>query len=255
MLSHETAAELHGLIDAPQGGTIHITVPPRRRPAQLRRVREIVIHRADRGQGPFVGPFVLPRTTIDDTVLDLGAAAPSFDSAYAWIARAVSRRLVTVGALRAALARRRRARWRKWLEDSFDESGAGVHSTLERRYVTDVARAHGLPAAQHQARRQLNGKTHYKDIWYPEYGIAVEIDGPAYHQNEQVPRDRDRDNANLALDDVRTFRFGPVDVTARACETAAMVAVTLRRGGWQGSPRPCRRSACPLRRGLPAQRG
>ena len=78
------------------------------------------------------------------------------------------------------------------------------------------------------------GRTHYKDNWYPEYRLAVEIDGPAYHENEQVQRDRERDNANLAADDVKTFRFGPVAVTERACETAAMVALTLQRNGWQG---------------------
>jgi hypothetical protein len=255
MLSHDTAAELYGIVDSPRGNTIHVTVPSRRRPAQQTPVPGIVVHRADRSEGPFASPFTLPRTAAEDTVLDLVAASPTFDSAYAWIARAVSRQLVTVEALRAALERRTRVRWRKWLSDSFEESGDGIHSALERRYLRDVARAHGLPESEHQARRLLNGKTHYKDTWYPGYRIAVEIDGPAYHLNEQVPLDRDRDNANLALDDVRTFRFGPVAVTERACETAAMVAVTLRRNGWPGSPRPCRRSDCSLRRGLPAYGG
>ena len=73
----------------------------------------------------------------------------------------------------------------------------------------------GLPRSQHQARGRLNGKTHYKDNWYPNTALAVEIDGPAYHENEQVQRDKDRDNANLAADDVKTFRFGPVAVTER----------------------------------------
>jgi hypothetical protein len=77
--------------------------------------------------------------------------------------------------------------------------------------------------------------------------VCVEVDGPTYHQNEQVGRDNRRDNRNLAADDTRTFRFGPVEVTELACESAAMVAVTLRRNGWQGTPRPCRRKACALR--------
>ena len=34
MLSHETAAEIHGIIDKPLGPVIHITVPRHRRPAQ-----------------------------------------------------------------------------------------------------------------------------------------------------------------------------------------------------------------------------
>jgi len=254
MLSHETAAEVQGIIDRPLGTTIHITVPLRRRPAQLKPARDITVHRSDQSRTQFPGPFKLPRTRIEDTVLDLVSAAPDFDQGYAWIARAVTRQLVTVGALRAAVAERSRVRWRQWLNDSFEESLEGVQSSLERRYARDVERAHRLPASRHQARRQVNGKTHYKDNWYPEYRLAVEIDGPAYHQNEQVQRDKDRDNANLAADDVKTFRFGPVAVTERACETAAMVAVTLQRNGWRGSPRPCRRSGCAVRRLVPGTR-
>jgi hypothetical protein len=208
----------------------------------------VVVHRSDQSQAEFVGPAKLPRTRIEDTVLDLVAAARTFDHGYAWIGRAVSRELVTVSRLRAVLATRRRIRWRKWLTDALEESPDGVHSALELRYVRDVERAHGLPKSQHQARRQLNGKVHYKDNWYAEYGIAVEIDGPAYHQSERVQADKDRDNANLAVDDVKTFRFGPVAVTERACETAAMVAVTLQRNGWQGAARRCRRRGCALSR-------
>jgi hypothetical protein len=248
MVSHETAAEVHGMIDKPTS-SIHVTVPLSRRPARTRSpVRGIVIHRSDQSREHLPGPFKLPLARVDDTVLDLVADAPTFDHAYTWISRAVFRNLVTVSALRAALARRSRIRWRAWLNDAFAEAQAGVMSPLELHYVRDVERAHGLPASQHQARRKLNGKTHFKDNWYPEYRLAIEIDGPAYHENEQVQRDRERDNTNLAQDDVKTFRFGPVAVTEHACETAAMIAVTLQRHGWPGVPRPCRRAGCTVGR-------
>lgn len=256
MVSHETAAEVHGIIDKPRGAVIHITVPLRRRPAPNRPVRGIAIHRSDQSRQQSLGPFNLPRTTVEDTVLDLVAASPTFDQAYTWISRAVSRQRVTVSILRSALAARRRIRWRVWLDDAFEEAADGVDSPLERRYVRDVERAHGLPRSQRQARRQFGTKAHYRDNWYADYRVVVEIDGPAYHQNEQVQQDKSRDNLNLAIDDVRTYRFGPVDVTERVCETAAMVAATLRRNGWRGSPRPCRRAGCviaaPVRR--PRQR-
>lgn len=244
MLSHETAAELHGIIDKPVGANIHVTVPISRRPAQHRPTHGIIIHRSGQSRVQFLGPFNLPRTRIEDTVLDLVASAPTFDHAYAWIVRAVSRKLVTVDALRAVLVSRRRVRWRAWLNDAIEDAGDGVYSSLERRYVRDVERAHGLPKSQHQAWRQLGGKAQYRDNWYPDYRVVVEIDGPAYHENERVQLDKDRDNLNLALDDVKTHRFGPVGVTERACETAALVAATLRRNGWDGSPRPCRRPNC-----------
>jgi hypothetical protein len=247
MLSHETAAEVHGIIDKPLGTAVHITVPRHRRPVSRTPVRGLVIHRSDQSQAQLVGPFNLPRTRIEDTVLDLVAAASNFDQAYTWIARAVSRKLVTVSSLRVALAARSRVRWRNWLNEALEDAGDGVHSSLERRYVRDVERAHGLPVSLHQARRQLGSKAHYRDNWYEAYRVVVEIDGPTYHQNEQVQQDKHRDSVNLALDDVKTHRFGPVGVTERACETASLVAATLQRGGWKGSPRRCRRADCTVR--------
>jgi very-short-patch-repair endonuclease len=252
MVSHETAAELHGIIDKSVSTSIHITVPAGRRPVQHRLARGITIHRSDQSQQQALGPFNLPRTRIEDTVLDLVAAAPTFDRAYAWIARSVSRKLVTVDALRAVLAARSRIRWRAWLSDALEDASDGVYSSLERRYVQDVERAHGLPRSHHQVRRQFNGKVQYRDNWYPDHKVVVEIDGPAYHQNERVQLDKDRDNVNLALEDVKTHRFGPVDVTERACETAALIAATLQHSGWRGSPRPCRRPNCPV--GAPSSR-
>jgi hypothetical protein len=202
MLSHETAAEVHGIIDKPVGSKIHVTVRLSRRPAQHRPTRGIVIHRSNQSQQQLLGPFMLPRTRIEDTVLDLVAAAPTFDYAYSWVARSVFKNRVTVEGLRAALAGRARIRWREWLEDALEDAKDGVHSPLERRYVRDVERAHRLPKSQHQARRQFDGKVQYSDNWYAEYRVVVEIDGPAYHQNEQVQLDKDRDNVNLALGDI-----------------------------------------------------
>ena len=82
--------------------------------------------------------------------------------------------------------------------------------------------------------------------------MAVEIDGPAYHQGDRAAADRDRDNVNLAADAVQTFRFGPVGVTERVCNSAALVAATLRRNGWTGTPHPCHRPGCAIARAFPA---
>jgi len=247
MLSHESAAEVHGLTDKP-AATIHITVPAARRPAQRRAIRGVVIHRSDQSQPAWLPPWRLPRTRIEDTVLDLVAAAKTFDEAYGWISRAISQQAVTPDMLREVLETRTRIRWRRLLADALAEAGEGVQSPLERRYVGAVERAHGLPEAQRQARRTIGGKTHYKDNWYAEYGICVELDGVTYHPPEQARRDRHRDNVNLAVDDARTFRFTLVDVTERACDSAAMVAASLRRHGWQGQPHPCRRPGCAVGR-------
>lgn len=245
LLSHETAAEVQQLADKPSR-VVHVTVPLHRRRPRGR--RGIVLHRSNQSQPEFPGTAKLPRTRIQDTVLDLVATSATFEQAYGWIARAISRDLATVSLLRVALESRSRARWRAWVSDSLQDSKDGLNSVLERRYVQDVERAHGLPAAERQARREIGGKTHFKDNWYAEYRIAVEIDGPAYHRDVQVQRDRDRDNLNVAVDDAKTLRFGPVGVTERACDSAALVAATLRNSGWRGKPHACRRSGCSLDR-------
>jgi very-short-patch-repair endonuclease len=244
MLSHETAAEAHGVIDKPAGQTIHITVPPRRRPVQHGSIRGVVIHRSGESRPQLPITWKIPRTRIEDTVLDLVDAALTFQAAYGWIARSVSRQFTTTAMLRAALATRRRVRYRSALAVALGDSDDGVHSGLELRYARDVERAHGLPSAQRQARREIAGRTHYRDNWYAEYRVCVELDGPAFHRDEQVWKDKRRDNLNLAEDGAETFRFGPVELTELACESAAMVAVTLARNGWKGVPRLCRRRGC-----------
>jgi hypothetical protein len=187
---------------------------------------------------------VLPRTRVEDTVLDLVATAVTFDDAYTWVSRAVAERLTAVGMLRAALDARQRMRWRGWLTEALSDAEDGVQFPLERRYLRDVERAHGLPEAKRQARSAIGGRTHYKDNLYEKYGICVEIDGLTYHRAERAQKDKDRDNLNLAAGDIKTYRFGPVNVTERACESAAMVAESLRRNGWEGQPHPCRRPGC-----------
>ena len=243
MLSHETAAEVHGLTDK-HAAKIHVTVPTSRRPAQHKPIPGVVIHRSDQSLPARLPEWRLPRTRIEDTVLDLVAAARTFDDAYSWVSGAISEKLVTAPMLRTALAARSRIRWRSLLTEAIDDADSGVHFPLERRYARDVERAHGLPAAQRQARRTIGGKTHYKDNWYAEYGICVELDGAAYHGAEQIRRDKHRDNVNLAVDAAKTYRFTLVDVTEKACRSAAMVAASLRRYGWQGQPHLCRRPGC-----------
>jgi hypothetical protein len=247
MLSHETAAEVHGLTDKPSA-KIHITVSPGRHPARHKPIKGVVIHRSDQSRPARLPEWKLPRTRIEDTVLDLVTTADTFDEAYSWISRALSERLVTADMLREALSTRSRIRWRVWLTEALADAEEGAYFPLERRYARDVERAHGLPQAERQARRTIDGKTHYKDNWYADYRVCVELDGPTYHQNERVQQDKHRDNVNLAVDAAQTYRFGPVDVTERACESAGMVAATLQRRGWQGQPRSCRRPDCKVGR-------
>jgi very-short-patch-repair endonuclease len=235
-LSHETAAEVHGLIDKPVG-PIHISVPADRRPGR-RKIRGIVIHRSRCLVPEWQPPWRLPRTSVEDTVLDLVAKAQTFDDAYGWISKAVGRRLTSPQSLSTALAHRSRIRWRAWIAGALQDAAEGVHSPLERNYVYGVERAHGLPTARRQARRRQGSGTKYLDNLYEGYGLCVELDGSAAHPAEGRWRDTHRDNANL-VHGTETLRYGWPDVTENRCRTAAEIADVLRHRGWKGTLRPC----------------
>ncbi len=248
VLSHQTAAERHGLLDEPSP-VITITVPMARTPARAR-IPGIVIRRSDailRTRHPAMLP---PCTRIEDTVLDLIQAATSFDDVYMWICRAIGRRRTTADRIRQAMDARKKMRWRRELMLALGDAGDGALSVLEFRYARRVERPHGLPAARRQARIRQRTGNRYLDNLYEPYGVCVELDGTAAHPADEQWRDKRRDNANTLLSIV-TLRYGFPDLGDRRCETAAEVATLLRSRGWPGSPRPCGRPGCAMRAAKP----
>jgi very-short-patch-repair endonuclease len=240
VLSHQTAAERHGLLDRPSP-VITITVPASKRPARAK-IPGVLIHRSDsilRTRHPVMLP---PCTRVEETVLDLIQAAPTFDDAYAWICRAIGRRRTTAVRLRQAMNDRKKMRWRRELVLALSEANEGVLSVLEYRYVHRVERPHGLPTARRQARiRQRTGSI-YLDNLYEDYGVCVELDGTAAHPEDEQWRDKRRDTAN-AFQGIITLRFGFPDLVDRRCQIAAGIGAVLHRHGWPVTPRPCPR--CP----------
>jgi predicted transcriptional regulator of viral defense system len=160
VLSHQTAAELHGFIDYP-ADAIYLTVPSTRRVA----TRGLIIRmsgRVEQARQPNREP---PRTSVEETALDLAQLAPSFDDACGWITKACANRLTTEEKLRTALAVRKKMRWRTELDDVLTAAGSGIHSVLEYRYLRDVERAHGLPRSRHQVRVVIDGQVAYRDAY------------------------------------------------------------------------------------------
>lgn len=178
-----------------------------------------------------------PRTTVEDTVLDLcDEASPAM--AIAWVTRAVQERRTTAGRLADALTRRKRARHRVLLVDLLADVARGAESPLEVRYLRDVERAHHLPVGRRQDQREPGRR----DVAYLEYGLVAELDGRLGHEGLGRFRDMVRDNRTTLRGEV-TLRYGFVDVAGDPCAVARQVAVVLRRQGWTGTLVPCPR--CP----------
>ena len=248
VLSHHTAAELDRLADQP-ASAIHITIPSGQR---IRLVASelagglppIVVHRSLRLAATRHPARRPPRTRIEETVLDLVDAAATFDEAFGWLTTACGRRLTTPWQLSASAAARGRLRWRDDLRGALEEIGDGVMSGLERRFVRDVERPHGLPRPQRQARHRPGDISAYLDNYYADQRLAVELDGLAAHPAETRWNDIHRDN-RFARQGIETLRYNWADVTQRPCLVAAEIAAVLQQRGWTGEFVRC--PECPPR--------
>jgi very-short-patch-repair endonuclease len=232
ILSHSTAAELYGLANAQR--VIHVTVP---QPRHLHPIPGIVVHRSSRFQEARDPGLLPPRTSVEETVLDL-AEYMSPDDVVSLIARACQRPLTTPYLLAMSLETRAKMRGRGAITQVLADVGAGAASPLEQRYLRDVERAHRLPTGKRQARAVQSGRAIYRDVLYETYAAAVELDGRASHPDEQRLRDRRRDNA-AAAHGIVTLRYSWTDVSERACETALEISLVLGGRGWRGTLRRC----------------
>jgi hypothetical protein len=241
LVSHQTAAEVCGLADAPSQ-LIHVTVPGDRR---VTRRPGIVVHLSKRARQAAHPARTPPQTRVEETVLDLWEAAGTLDEAVGWVTRGLGRRLTTAPRLQPALAARSRLRWRAQLTELLSPEAVGLHSVLEFRYRRDVERPHRLPASTRQAHTRRDGKSEYRDVLYEAYRLAVELDGQLAHPGETRWADIRRDNA-AASAGVVTLRYGWRDVTVAPCQVAAEIAAVLATRGYAGA-RPCS-SRCPVGR-------
>jgi hypothetical protein len=240
VLSHHTAAELHGLMATP-ATAIHVMVPSGQLVAPIQGVTLHYSCRVAEARHPVRTP---PQTRVEETVLDLAGGTASLDEALGWIFRACGSRKTTPERIAAAMAGRARMRWRTELVAALGLGADGVHSLLEFRYVSRVERPHGLPAATRQYRVTRSGQRQYQDVTYQAYGVVVELDGRVAHPVELRWRDIRRDNASTAVGQA-TLRYGWADVTQRPCLAAAEVGAALSGRGWDGRLRRCGR-ACQL---------
>lgn len=242
VLSHETAAELCGLIDRPSSA-VHVSVPHARRPV---RTPGVVVHRTDRAQLGRHPTRMPPQTRVEHTVVDLTQTARCLEDAMAWIAGAVGARLTTPARLAAVLRERPRARWRRELSATLDDVAIGSHSLLELHYLRKVERPHGLPTADRQLRSRQSDLstadgTVIMNVRYRRYRTVVELDGRAAHPDRLRFRDMRRDNAAVA-EGRMPLRYGLGDVDAYPCHVTMQVATVLAIGGWTGRPHPCGRA-------------
>lgn len=178
------------------------------------------------------------RTLVEDTVLDLCRCAETDAEVLGYLPTA-TQRLTSHRRLAKALTRRARMPRRRLIQEVLSEVAAGVASPLELRWVRDVERAHGLPAAT-RPYPALHTCGAIADGAWVDYRVLLELDGRAYHEGERRFRDWRSDNFS-GEDGWLTLRYGWPDTAVEPCESAGNAARVLRRRGWKGSLQRCSR--------------
>ena len=216
-------------------GGVHVAVDHRRRVTALPQVSL----RRVRGLERFVHPVGRPpRLRLEHAVLLCASRQRSEDAAVAVLADACQSRRTTPGRLTTALGEHPRLPGRRLLAEVVTDLGTGSFSALERRYLRDVERAHGLPCAARQ-RRVLSARgSAYRDADYVGGRVVVELDGRLGHDVAAARwADLDRDLESAASGSV-TVRVGWRQVL-EPCRTATVVGRVLAAHGWRGALRPC----------------
>lgn len=135
---------------------------------------------------------------------------------------------------------RPRVRGKPLLLELLGDLESGACSVLEREYLGQVERRHGLPEGRRQNKASSDGRSVYRDVDYEDFALIVELDGRAFHDSAGA-RDRDagRDLSAAVEQGALTVRLTYGQVFGSSCLTAARIGQLLKQRGWTGTPMPC----------------
>jgi very-short-patch-repair endonuclease len=204
VLSHRTAAQLHGFPRYEDARALDLTV--------FRRVRQPTGIRAHRtthlGTREVTVVSGLRVTSVERTLLDLSATEATHH-VQACFHHALSRKLTTLDRLETFLLRHAGhagVALLKVLVHHASGRGGPCESELESR-VLELLEAEGLPQPVLQQRVSAGGKTRRLDFRFPGTRVVLEADGYAYHSGvDAFERDRMRANA-LTLKGYRVLQW------------------------------------------------
>lgn len=158
----DESAPAHGLRGGPPGAPLQIVVAGARSVEPLPGVPIERIADFDRVAHLHLHP---PRTRLEHALLKT-AAAWSVDGAIGVLADARQQRRTTPERLESALTAMTRLRHRALLLEILRDVATAAFSSLERRYLRDVERAHGCPAADGSGRFRSGVDRVFRDVEY-----------------------------------------------------------------------------------------
>ncbi|WP_426242004.1 hypothetical protein [Nocardioides sp. LHG3406-4] len=238
-LAGAAALRAHGVRDVTDSKVIRVAVDGSRSVRSLPGLRVSRVSDLDRRAQFHLRP---PRLRLEEALVQHASTLDEV-GAVAVLADVMQTRRTTPARVVAALDALPRLRRRAFLRSLLDDVASGAYSVLERRYLVEVERPHGLPAGRRQRRAVAEHGVVFRDVEYVATRTVVELDGRLGHEGSARWTDLDRD-LHAALENRMTLRIGWKQVLD-PCRLAATVARILAARGWRGRPRACR-EGCPV---------
>lgn len=220
---------------------IHVVVDVSRTP---KRIKGVVVRRTTGSDARVTWVASPPRVRIEHAAIDVASSRHRDPvGMFRTLADVCQTRRTTAERIGGVLGTRGRVPGKTLMVDLLEDLATGACSVLEREYLR-IERLHGLPEGKRQKRSTSAGKSAYRDVDYEEFGVLVELNGRAFH-DDALSWDVDalRDLDTLVASDRPTVRLTFGLVCGAPCQTLAKVGVLLGRRGWTGTIRPC--PACP----------
>ncbi len=234
-LSGAAALRAHGVRGHDEAPSVEVAIEPTRR---VRPVAGIVVRRLSDYHRVALGHLGPPRLRVETALLRVASQARTEDRAVSVLADGCQCGATTPARLASELDLTPGLPRRGLLAEILDDVRAGALSPLERRYLRDVERAHGLPRAGRQLPDLVDGARVTRDVEYAAQATDVELDGRLGHEAaEDRWDDLDRDLGSAVAGKL-TLRLGWRQVL-QPCRVAVTIGRILAARGWDGKVRPC----------------
>lgn len=209
---------------------VRVSVP---RGARIRRNRRFNIRQTRRWAEDEIVRIGVPRTEPATAAVRAALWARTDREATYVLTLTVQQGLVPATAVGEALLRVRRDRRRLLLHEIVNELVDGARSLGEFDVARELRRR-GLPAPARQVLRRDGRNRYYLDLYWPEFGLVLEIDGIHHTWAEKVVGDALRQNAMVLTGD--TFlRLPLLGLRLQPERFFEQIAQALRARGWRAA--------------------
>jgi very-short-patch-repair endonuclease len=174
-----------------------------------------------------------PCTMPARSLVDAAQWAASDRDAAAIIAAGFQQRLVATIDMAPVLARMTHVKRRRLIVEAVADAAGGAESIAEMDFAR-LCRRHRLPEASRQvARVDSAGRRRYRDVYFDQWRVHVEIDGAQHLEVASWYADM-RHHNEIAIAGEILLRFPAWVVRHKPDEVAAQVRAALRAAGWTG---------------------